>query len=300
MKGLVFDIKKFAIHDGPGIRTTVFFKGCPLNCLWCHNPESQSKMPEISFVSDKCIGCGYCVAACPNQCHKLLDHKHFFNREDCVKCGKCAGKCYTEALEIIGKEMTISAIMDEVMKDTLFYETSGGGMTISGGEPMAQFAFTRTLLKAAKEKGLHICLDTCGFAPFDQYQQIIDSVDIFLYDLKETDPQKHKEFTGVPLSPILDNLKKLDEAGAKTILRCPLIPGLNDREDHLLKIAKIANSMKNLKEIYILPYHPLGISKNHMIGKKNSFNDKTFPKEKTVDTCLKTIGEYTQLHVFKG
>ncbi len=298
--GTVFDIKKFAIHDGPGIRTTVFLKGCPLTCLWCHNPESQDEDPEISFLPAKCIRCGYCVDICPNHSHSLTEDGHFFSRGNCEKCGKCSEECYAEALELIGKEMTVSEALAEVLKDQAFYETSGGGMTVSGGEPMLQFEFTKALVEAAKAEGLHVCLDTCGFAPFDKYSQLLDSVDIFLYDLKETDPEKHKEFTGVPLQLILENLKRIDGAGGKIILRCPIIPGLNDREEHFLEIAKIANGLSNIIAINIQPYHPLGSSKNARIGKEYGLDGKPFAEEEAVEGWLKAIREHTDFPVDKG
>ena len=297
---MVFDIKKFAIHDGPGIRTTVFLKGCPLKCVWCHNPESQKMETEISFMPDKCIGCGWCFEACPQHCHRMENNQHIFDRTSCISCGKCAEKCYAQAIEIIGREMTVKEVIDEVMKDKAFYDNSGGGMTISGGEPMMQFEFTKALLEAAKKNGLHTCLDTCGFAPFEKYKQIMPYVDIFLYDLKETDNAKHKEYTGVPLDKIMDNLKKLDSAGAKTILRCPIAPSLNDREEHFVKIAKTAESLKNVICINIQPYHPLGVSKNTRIGKESLHKDINFASDELIGAYLETIQKHTSVKVEKG
>lgn len=289
MTGLVFDIKKFAIHDGPGIRTTVFLKGCPLTCLWCHNPESQERLPEISFLPEKCIGCGYCFEHCLHGLHEMRDGQHVLNRFECERCGVCTIECYAGALELIGKEMTVAEALEEVMKDRPFYETSGGGMTISGGEPMLQFEFTKALLQAAKENDLHTCLDTSGWASLKQYRQLLKDVDIFLYDLKETDPVKHEAFTGVSLAPILKNLRELDRLGKQIMLRCPIVPGLNDREEHLYEIARIANSLENLLEIDVLPYHPLGKSKCARIGKKNHVESSEFPTEAQINTWRETI-----------
>ncbi len=298
--GMVFDIKKFAIHDGPGIRTSVFVKGCPLSCLWCHNPESQRSEPELSFLPDKCIGCGWCFQQCPTGAHLMKDGKHTLDRSKCTVCGKCVEQCYAGALSMIGKTVTVEEALEEVLKDKPFYETSNGGMTISGGEPMQQFEFTSNLLQAAKEAGLHNCLDTCGFAPRERYMELLPYVDVFLYDLKETNPENHEKYTGVPLQPILDNLKAIDQAGGAIMLRCPIIPGLNDREEHLKQIAAVANKLSNVKEINLMGYHPLGDSKLERLGKDATMDKQEFVADSIVSGWIDIVAAETSIPVSKG
>ncbi len=298
--GIVFDIQKFSIHDGPGIRTTVFLKGCPLNCLWCHNPESKQGKSEISFISDKCILCGYCAAMCPNKCHVIDEKGHVYNRAHCQRCGKCTSECYSKALEVIGREMTVEDVISEVLKDVPFYETSNGGMTISGGEPMAQFQFTNALLEEAKKHKLHTCLETSGFAPMEKYRKIAGLVDIFLYDMKESSPEKHMKCTGVPLDTIVKNLIELDSLGAKTVLRCPIIPKINDRKSHFMEIAKLANRLSNIIEINILAYHPLGKSKSARIGTDYLLESNEFPEENEIRGWIDSVQASTKVPVKKG
>jgi len=298
--GIVFDIKKFAIHDGPGIRTTVFLKGCPLRCLWCHNPESQERRPEVSFMPEKCIACGWCFNHCPKGGHRWENGQHILDRSQCIRCGRCAEQCYAGANSLIGKRMGVAEVIDEVRKDEPFYATSGGGMTISGGEPMVQFAFTRALLQEAKAYNLHRCLDTCGFALIKRYFELLPLVDLFLYDLKETDPVRHEEYTGVALRPILDTLRALDNAGAAISLRCPIIPGLNDRDEHLRAIASVANSLKHLVEINLMPYHPLGESKLKRLGKNSSPDGRTFADERAIATWMQMVQDATSVPVSRG
>lgn len=298
--GIVFDIQKFSIHDGPGIRTTVFLKGCPLNCLWCHNPESKQGKPEISFISDKCILCGYCAAVCPNKCHAIDGKGHVYSRARCQRCGKCTSECYAKALEVIGKEMTVEEVVSEVLKDVPFYETSNGGMTVSGGEPMAQFQFTKSLLEAAKNHNLHNCLETSGYAPTERYREIFKLVDIFLYDIKESNPEKHLKCTGVPQEIIIKNLIELDSLGAKTVLRCPIIPKINDRKSHFREIANLANRLSNIIEINILAYHPLGKSKSARIGTEYLLESNEFPEENEIRSWIDSVQNSTQIPVKKG
>jgi len=300
IKGLIFNIQKFCINDGPGIRTTVFFKGCPLRCLWCHNPESQARRIEISYIADKCIGCGNCLRACPQGCHTLENSIHVFKREHCLSCGKCAEDCYSGALEAIGREVTVDEVMAEVLKDRIFYEQSGGGLTLSGGEPMLQFAFVRELLREAKKHGLHTCLETCGYTPADRFDLILPDVDLFLYDFKETDPTKHRQDTGVSNELIIANLFHIDQAGGKTVLRVPIIPGCNDRPDHFAAIAATANRLRNIQGIDVEPYHPLGKSKSANIGRTYGMADPGFPDEASVERWLREIRALTAVPVKKG
>ncbi|MBR4957477.1 MAG: glycyl-radical enzyme activating protein, partial [Lentisphaeria bacterium] len=254
--GVVFDIQKFSVHDGPGIRTTVFVKGCPLRCQWCHNPESQSMRPEIFFTPEKCVGCGRCAAVCPEKCHHLTQ-SHLFDRDQCRRCGKCAGVCLPEALELAGRSVTVAETLAKVLEDKIFYETSGGGMTVSGGEPMMQFDFALELARKAKENGLHVAMETCGFAPQENFEAILPYIDLFLFDIKSTDPEKHRKFTGPDFTLIHENLRMIDRCGKKFRLRCPLIPGVNDSEKELAGIAALANTLDNVQGIDIEPYHPL-------------------------------------------
>ena len=270
MEGLVFDIQRFSLHDGPGIRTTVFLKGCPLRCAWCHNPESQSEVVELAYYPERCVACGSCISACPNGCHVLVDGPgHALRRTDCTVCGICAKVCHAGALSIVGSMRTVAEVMDEVMADQRFYQVSGGGMTVSGGEPMAQPAFTLALLKTAKALGLHTCLDTCGFCAPEDLLQAIPHTDLFLFDIK-TPADIHEHWTGAPLEPMLRSLHALDDAGGMIRLRCPLIPGVNMTEAHLENLAGIAASLKNISGIDIVPYHPVGESKQKAIGRERA------------------------------
>jgi len=299
--GLVFDIQKFSLHDGPGIRTTVFLKGCPLRCLWCHNPESLEAEPEISLIRSKCVGCGHCFKACPLHNHVLgADGERLFLRARCRRCGVCAEKCYARAIELIGREMDVEEVLADVENDRVFYETSGGGMTLSGGEPLFQFDFSLALLREAKQRGLHTCIETCGFAPFEHLERLVPLVDLFLYDCKESDPVRHRAYTGVPREVIVENLLRLDRLGAKIILRCPIIPGLNARDDHFAGIAELANRLANIREIHLMPFHPLGKSKYERLGKPAPLEDAAFPDAATAADWVAKVAAATPIPVRNG
>ncbi|MFP4580227.1 MAG: glycyl-radical enzyme activating protein [Candidatus Sumerlaeia bacterium] len=291
--GLILSIDRCSMHDGPGIRTTVFLKGCPLHCLWCHNPESQDFQPEIFFVSERCRLCGGCVPVCEPAGHAIEDGVHTIDRSNCSMCGACVAACPAGALEIKGRSVTVDEVMAEVLEDRDYYETSGGGMTLSGGEPMAQFDFSMALLESAREAGVHTVVETSAFAPRKRMMAISERVDLFLIDWKESDPERHREFTGVDQKTICENIEALDRAGAKILLRCPIIPDLNDRPDHFAGIAALSESMRNIQGIEIMPYHPLGASKSRSIGKTYPLPDTDFAKPERVQQWKSTIARKT-------
>ena len=295
--GMIFDMQRFSVHDGPGIRTTVFLKSCPLRCAWCHNPEGQELEVEISFLPDRCIGCGSCFTICPNGCHILKNDTHVFLRDRCERCGLCTGECYAQALERVGKEVTVAEVVDEVMKDKPFYDTSGGGMTLSGGEPLAQREFSIALLREAKRRDLHTCVETCGHGSYGGLESMLRFVDILFYDFKESDPEKHREYTGVPNLRILENLQRLDAVGAVIFLRCPIIPGMNDRNEHFEAIADLANRTTSIRQIDVIPYHPLGKSKSERIGKEYPLPDESFTDDDEVNRWVAYIQERTEIPV---
>lgn len=269
IRGNILKIERFALDDGPGIRTTVFFKGCPLNCLWCHNPESIEMVPELVFHQDLCIGCGRCSEVCTESVHVLNKGKHELNREKCKHCGACVKECYSEAIEMLGSSFSVKQLLEKVLEDRRFYENSGGGVTISGGEPMYQFDFLSSFLKHLKQNNIHVCLDTCGYAPLENYNQILSLVDIFLFDIKEFDKERHKEFTGVSNELIFKNLYNLDRMGAQIILRCPIIPNKNFTRNHLSKIRTLCLTLKNVIGCDLLPYNNAASIKYKLLRKRN-------------------------------
>jgi pyruvate formate lyase activating enzyme len=259
--GKVFDIQKFSIHDGPGIRTTVFLKGCPLNCWWCHNPESQDLDMEMMFHAKRCIRCGACQSACT---HGAISQNGDFvstDEEACTLCGACVEACYAEAREIVGQEMTVAQVMAEIERDITFYDESGGGVTFSGGEPLLQRDFLGSLLMACKDREIHTTLDTCGFAAWETLDRIREFVDLFLYDIKLMDGAKHQEFTGAPNDLILKNLQMLSEQGHNVVLRLPIIPGVNDDEMNIRRTGEFVTNLLSLNQVDILPYHHTGTDK---------------------------------------
>ena len=266
-KGIIFDIQRSSLHDGPGIRTTVFLKGCPLRCIWCHNPESWLMRPQLIYKRDRCVSCLSCVSACSFGAQGADEaHAHILDRDKCRNCFRCVEECAYRALKISGFETDSSAVMKEVEKDYKYFLNSGGGMTLSGGEPMLQFGFTLELLKAAGGKNIHTCLETCGFAGKEQYKAVLPHTDLFLFDIKAIDPQRHQELTGVRNEGILDNLDFLYASGAAIVLRCPLVPGINDSEEHLEGIAALSRKYPELKGIELLPYHDMGRAKWSEVG----------------------------------
>ena len=263
--GIVFNIQKFCIHDGDGIRTCVFLKGCPLRCIWCHNPESLDKSPSLSFNKQKCSSCGRCLSEC--FARTIENDTLKIDREKCIKCGKCVSACLNDANEIIGKEMTSSEVFDEVVKDKMFYDTSGGGLTISGGEPSYQPDFTLELLRLAKENGISLAIETCGIGSREFYEKVADLGATFLFDIKAIDPVRHKSLTGAYNSHIMANLNYLMDRGADIIIRLPLIPNCNDSDEDIAKLSDFLNQNKGrYRYAEIMPYHTLGIGKSEKLG----------------------------------
>jgi pyruvate formate lyase activating enzyme len=265
--GIIFDIKKYAIHDGPGIRTTVFFKGCPLRCWWCQNPEGQDSKPELVYRKSRCIGCGECAKNCSREAISLVAQRISINRENCVSCDNCSRVCPSDALSIAGKQMSVKEILEEIERDMTFYNESGGGVTFSGGEPLLQPDFLNALLTECKEGGIHTIVNTCGFAPYEIISRMHDKVDLFLYDIKIMDGRKHRKYTGASNEQILENLKKLAENGSSIVISFPIIPGINDDEKNVIRTAEFIRSLPNIQQVNLLPYHRAGIEKYKNLGK---------------------------------
>lgn len=287
--GLIFDIQRTSLHDGPGIRTTVFFKGCPLQCLWCHNPESIRYKSEVSFNAEVCISCLSCVEVCERGAHQVYNGAHNMAHALCVACGNCIPCCTNEALKMIGERKTVEAVMAEVVRDIDFYRHSGGGITLSGGEPMGQFEFAVSILSACRERGIHTCMETSGFASQDKYRQILPLVDLFLYDYKVTGTDSHKDLVGVPNELILENLDFLYNQDAAIILRCPLIPGVNDTREHLEGIANISAKYPHLQGIELMAYHNLGVDKGRRLGQDSPLADLKNADEATKQGWLEVL-----------
>jgi pyruvate formate lyase activating enzyme len=287
--GTVFDIKKFSIHDGPGIRTTVFFKGCPLRCWWCHNPESQALGPELMVRAGRCIQCEACLSACTHGAISRDSGVISTDAAKCVACGACAEVCYAEARQIVGQEMTVAQVVAEIERDVPFYDESGGGVTFSGGEPLAQPGFLLALLRACQEREIHTALDTCGFAPWETLDRVREHVDLFLYDLKLIDDDGHLKFTGVSNELILRNLQALSQRGHDVVVRVPVIPGANDNEDHVRQIGAFVASLPRLHRVDLLPYHHAGAGKYDRLHKSYRLPETYPPSDSRMAEILRVL-----------
>lgn len=263
-KGMVFQIQRFCTDDGPGIRTTVFLKGCHINCQWCHNPEGKSREKNIAINFVRCVHCGKCTTVCP--CHTIENSVHKFDSSKCVLCGKCIDVCPTKAISFCGSWMTVPEVMEKVLADAGFYQNSLGGLTISGGEMLLQPEFAVALLKEAHKEGIHTCIETSGTRDYSILSSVAEHSDLILYDVKETNSENHKKYTGVYNEQILENLRKLNADNHKVLLRCVIVPGVNDREEHFDKLAQLYNELENVVDVQILPYHELGKGKNERYG----------------------------------
>jgi pyruvate formate lyase activating enzyme len=272
--GLISNIQRFSLHDGPGIRTTVFFKGCSVRCAWCHNPETFSMQKQLQYYAARCILCGKCVQLCPNKAHSLEANangasgkpSHSLDRSRCTGCGVCALECLNNALVISGMEMSVDEVLRQVLDDKPFYDESGGGITLSGGEPVLQGDFCEALLKSSKEQGIHTNIQTAGFYPYEMLERLLPYLDLVMYDIKGISPNIHQNYIKGDISPALDNLRCLDKSGVPIIVRMPCIKGVNDSPSEIEAIAIMLSKLKSLKHFELLPYHGLAKAKYEALG----------------------------------
>lgn len=301
-RGVIFDIQGYSIHDGPGIRTTVFLKGCPLRCGWCQNPESHSPLPELLFAAEQCAGCGRCVPACPHQAIRLQGAVSVTDRRLCQGAGACARACPNDARAIVGRWATTEEVFEAVAADAMFYRESGGGVTLSGGEPLAQAEFSTSILRKCKEAGFHTALDTCGYAPWPVFEQVLRYVDLVLYDFKHMDAAEHRKLTGVPNDLILDNARRIHrELSIPILARLALVPGFNDSADNLESTARfIADELSPAVPIHLLPYHRLGTTKWERLDRAGEAVAADPPSTQHVASCVRRFESHGVTAVIGG
>lgn len=286
-EGVVFNIQRYSLHDGPGIRTIPFLKGCPLSCKWCSNPESQSPQPEIMFQKNNCVSCGKCLTVCKYGALSK-ENSYFIDREKCVACGACANVCPTNALILKGMKMTVWQVVQELQKDESIYRRSGGGITISGGESLSQPQFTRELLRACKEKGWHTAMETTGMASKEAIDSVIPFVDLALTDIKAIDPAVHHEMTGVDNRLILENIIRISYI-TNAIVRIPVVPGVNDNVTAISDIVEFTKLMKGIDVIHLLPYHNYGENKYNLLGRVYPMGNTASPPQDKIELLKREI-----------
>jgi pyruvate formate lyase activating enzyme len=292
MEGYITDIQHFSIHDGPGIRTTVFLKGCNLRCYWCHNPETISPELEIQFFPDRCIGCRECIKVCPNDAHKIDNGVRTFIREKCNGCGRCTKTCYSGCLIQVGKKTNAQTLMEDIMLDKSFYDSSGGGVTVSGGEPLFQYKFTQSILNLCRMNNIHTAIESNMAWNWERVEYLLPVTDLIMMDIKTMSSDLHRQATGVSNELILQNAKRLDKEGIPLIIRTPIIANFNDCKEEVSGIAKFLSQFKNLQYYELLPYHPLGVYKYKSLGKKYDTSAAGRPSKETMHNLLNVAQGY--------
>lgn len=299
-KGIVFNIQRYSIHDGPGIRTSVFLKGCFLRCIWCQNPESQAIKPELFFFTEKCTGCGTCVAACPTNAIRIIEKKSVTDRNACKGSGQCVQVCPGEARSLMGREITATELFHTIKSDEIFYRRSDGGVTLTGGEPFLQHAFSKNILSLCRQAGIHTAIETCGYAGWEIVKDVLQYTDLVLYDLKHMNSEKHREYTGVPNSLILDNIRRIHhELRIPVWIRIPVIPGYNDSLENIRETAKfVAAELDQSVPVSLLAYHRLGESKRERLGMPLKDLSIIPPADEYIQEIRDTVASFgLQVHI---
>ncbi len=291
MQGIVTNIQRFSVHDGPGIRTTVFLKGCNLRCFWCHNPEDMNPAPEIQFFPERCIECEACLDACVQGAHSVDNGHHRFRRELCSGCGECVDTCYAKSLVLVGASKSVEEVVDEILQDQAFYASSGGGVTLSGGEPLLQIDFSAAVLARCQERGIHTAIETAANFPWARVEAILPHVDLVMMDIKHMDSAAHRRSTGVRNERILENAARLGRQPQPLIVRTPVIPGVNDSAAQIGAIAAFVATLPNLLYYELLPYHPMAESKYRSLGQLYRATDLVPPSPAHMASLTEAAGE---------
>lgn len=290
--GRIFDIKRFAVHDGPGIRTTVFLKGCSLRCAWCHNPEGISSAPQLAYLERKCESCGECVRACPNGVHEIADGEHLLHRERCTLCGRCIEACMPAALVYYGREISVEECTDLILADRDFYGSSGGGATFSGGEPLLQADFVAAVMENCRREGIDTALDTCAAVPWSAFEKVLPFTDRVLFDIKHADPAAHRTWTGMGNEPIWENLSRLGERDVPIEIRIPCVPGVNTDDDVIRTIGSRLSGIPSVTGVRPLAYHDFARSKYRSLGMEDTMPRVELPDAGMMDRIREILAGY--------
>ncbi|NLT73307.1 MAG: glycyl-radical enzyme activating protein [Chloroflexi bacterium] len=292
-RGTITEIQRYCIHDGPGIRTTVFLKGCNLRCFWCHNPETLAREPELQVFPERCIDCGACILACPCGALERTEAGKVLVRERCTGCGRCAAECFAEALVMVGHEVSAGEVLLEVLADRAFFQSSGGGVTLSGGEPLLQAEFSAALLSACQADGIHTAIETAGHVPWDRFATVLPAVDLLMLDLKVMDCELHRRVTGVSNATILENAQRLGAGPLPLVIRIPVIPGVNDTAEAIGSIARFASGLPALQHLELLPFHPMAAGKYDSLGLTYSARSLARPSPERMAALADVVASFS-------